>query len=171
MAIKGARGEKDRIAAHLIVRNAAEAVEFYKRALGAVELYRSPLPAGMGMHFHLRIGRSFVMVTDEASPFKSNSIDDTIVLRSPQSLGGTSTLLEILVEDVDAAYTRAIDAGATPVLPVSDCFWGDRYGWVRDPYGHLWALATVVEELSVEEVQKRMDDMMANLGGRDWGKQ
>jgi len=108
MAIKGAHGDKDHIAPHLIVRKAAEVVEFYKRALGAVELYRSALPGGLGMHFHLRIGNSFVMVTDEAPPTETHTIDDTIVLKSPQSLGGTSVVLEILVDDVDAAYTRAL---------------------------------------------------------------
>lgn len=164
MAIKGARGEKNHVAPHLMVRKAGEAVEFYKRALGAEELYRSALPGGMGMHFHLRIGKSFVLVTDEAPRSQSHGIDDTIALQSPQTLGGTSLVLEILVDDADAAYTRALNAGATPVLPVSDCFWGDRYGWVRDPYGHIWALATVLEELTPEEVQRRMDEMMASMG-------
>lgn len=166
MAIQGAYGDKDRISPHLIVRNAPEALEFYKRALGAVELYRSPLPGGVGMHFHLRVGKSFVMLTDEAPPSDSHGIDSTIALLSPQSLGGTTTVHEILVEDVDTAYTRAVDAGATPVLPVTDCFWGDRYGWVRDPYGHIWALATIVEELTPEEVQRRMEQAMAEMGGR-----
>lgn len=165
MAIQGACGDKDRISPHLIVRNATEALEFYKRALGAVELYRSPLPGSAGMHFHLRIGKSFVMLTDEAPPSDSRGIDSTIALLSPQSLGGTTTVHEILVEDVDTAYTRAVDAGATPVLPVSDCFWGDRYGWVRDPFGHIWALATIVEELTPEEVQRRMEQAMAEMGG------
>lgn len=164
MAIQGAHGEKDRIAPHLIVRNAREAVEFYKRALGAVELYRSALPGGMGTHIHIRIGKSFAMVTDETPPSQSQGIDSTITLLSPQTLGGTSTILEILVDDADTAYKQAVDAGATPLLPVSDCFWGDRYGWVRDPFGHIWALATAVEVLTAEEVQRRMDEMMAKMG-------
>lgn len=111
MAIQGAYGDKDRISPHLIVRNAPEALEFYKRALGAVELYRSPLPGGVGMHFHLRVGKSFVMLTDEAPPSDSHGIDSTIALLSPQSLGGTTTVHEILVEDVDTAYTRAVGRG------------------------------------------------------------
>lgn len=164
MAIKGAQGEKNGIAPHLIVRHADEAMEFYSRALGAVELYRSPLPGGMGLHLHVRIGKTFVMITEEARPSQSHTIDDTIALQSPQSLGGTTAVFEILVDDVDAAYQKAVDAGATPVLPVSDCFWGDRYGWVRDPYGHIWALATVLEELTPEEVKRRMDQMMAKVG-------
>lgn len=139
-------------------------MEFYSRALGAVELYRSPLPGGMGLHLHVRIGKTFVMITEEAPPSQSRTIDETIALQSPQSLGGTTAVFEILVDDVDAAYQRAVDAGATPVLPVSDCFWGDRYGWVRDPYGHIWALATVLEDLTPEEVKRRMDQMMAKMG-------
>jgi|SRR5215472_40766 len=165
MSIRGAQGERDRIAPHLIVRNASEAMEFYKRALGAVELYRSPLPGGMGMHIHLRIGKSFAMLTDETPPSQSHDINSTIALLSPQTLGGTTTVHEILVDDVDAAYKRAVDVGATPLLPVSDCFWGDRYGWVRDPYGHIWALAMVLEELTPEEVQRRMEQAMAEMGG------
>jgi len=162
MAITGAHGRKNHIAPHLIVRNATEAVQFYTRALGAKELYRSALPGGMGMHFHLQIGESFVMVTDEAPPSGSQaSIDDTISLRSPQSLGGTAAVLEILVDDADVAYQRAVDAGATPVLPIMDSFWGDRYGWVRDPYGHIWALATVMEVLTPEEVKRRMEAMLS----------
>jgi PhnB protein len=163
MAIKGASGDKERISPHLIVRNATEAMEFYTRALGAVELYRSPLPGGLGLHLHARIGKTFVMITEETPPSQSNTIDDTIRLCSPQSLGGTTAIFEILVDDVDATYQKALEAGATPVLPVSDCFWGDRYGWVRDPYGHIWALATVLEELTAEEVQRRMDDMMTKM--------
>lgn len=164
MAIKGAMGEQKRITPHLVVKNAEEAMEFYKRAFGAQELYRSPLPGGMGMHLHLRIGKTFVMLTDESPPAHAaeDSVDSHIVLKSPQTLGGASVVLEILVDDVDAAYKRAVDAGAVPTLPVSDCFWGDRYGWVTDPYGHIWALATVVEELTPEEVAKRMAEMMAS---------
>lgn len=162
MAIRGASGDLHHITPHLVVRNAEEAVEFYKRALGATVLYHSPLPGGMGMHFHLRIGKTFVMVTDEAPPSpESKSIDDTIALRSPQSLGGTCAVFELLVDDADSAYQQAVDAGATPVLPLSNCFWGDRYGWVRDPYGHLWALATVLEELAPEQVRQRMMAAMA----------
>jgi PhnB protein len=163
MAIKGARGEKYHIGPHLIVRNAREAVDFYKRAMGARELYSSRLPEGSGMHFQLRIGKAIVKVTDEAPEKQAERIEETVALRSPQSLGGTCTVLEILVDDVDLAYRRAVDAGATPVLPVSDWFWGDRYGCVRDPFGHIWALATVLEELTPEEVEQRMEQMMSRM--------
>ena len=92
MAIKGAQGEKNGIAPHLIVRHAEEAMEFYSRALGAVELYRSPLPGGMGLHLHVRIGKTFVMITDEAPPSQARTIDDTIALRSPQSVSGATAM-------------------------------------------------------------------------------
>ena len=104
MAIKGAHGEKNGIAPHLIVRHAEEAMEFYSRALGAVELYRSPLPGGMGLHLHVRIGKTFVMITEEARPSQSHTIDDTIALQSPQSLGGTTAVFEIL----STMWTRPI---------------------------------------------------------------
>jgi uncharacterized glyoxalase superfamily protein PhnB len=168
MAIKGARAANGTVTPHLVVRNAKEAVEFYKRAFGAVELYRSPLPFGCGMHFHLRVDQTLVMVTDEmpaelAKKESEESIDSQVVLRSPQTLGGTATLLELIVEDVDASYRRAVEAGAVPTLPVSDQFWGDRYGWVTDPYGHIWALATVKEELTPEQVHERMTRLLAEV--------
>lgn len=166
MAIKGARPANGSITPHLAVRNAKEAVEFYKRAFGAVELYSSALPFGCGMHFHLRIAKTLVMVTDEmpaelAKKEGEESIDSQVVLQSPQTLGGTSMVLELIVDDVDASYRRAVEAGAVPTLPVSDQFWGDRYGWVTDPYGHIWALATVKEELTPEQVHERMLKAMA----------
>ena len=86
-------------------------------------------------------------------------------LHSPQTLGGTSTVLELYVDDADAAHRRAVDAGATPTLPVSDTFWGDRYGWVTDPFGHIWALMTAQEEITAEEVDARMTEYAAR-GGR-----
>lgn len=166
MAIKGARPAPGSITPHLVVSNAREAVAFYKRAFGAVELYSSPLPFGSGMHFHLRVAKSLIMVTDEMPPSAtskeaSEHIDSQVVLQSPQTLGGTSMAIELVVEDVDSAYKQAVEAGATPTLPLSDQFWGDRYGWISDPYGHIWALATVKEELTPEQVHERMTALMA----------
>lgn len=172
MAIKGARGERYHIGPHLIVNDARAAVEFYKRALGAVELYSSPLPDYAGTHFQLRIGKTIVKVTDESprAEGESDHIEGTVALRSPQSLGGTTVMLEMLVDDVDVAYKKAVDAGATPVLPVSDWFWGDRYGCLRDPFGHVWALATVLEELTPEQVEKKIEEMMARMGEDQGGR-
>jgi PhnB protein len=161
MAIKGASAACGTVTPHLIVRNSREAVEFYKHAFGAVELYSSPLPMNSGMHFHLRINNTFVMVTDEmpadmVDDHAEDSINRQVVLRSPQTLGGATMLLEMVVEDVDESYKRAVEAGAVPTLPVSDQFWGDRYGWITDPFGHIWAIATIKEELTQEQVRERM---------------
>ena len=161
MAIIGARGEDHRITPHLVVRDAERAVDFYERALGAVELYRSPLPGGAGMHFHLRIGRTMVMVTDEMPERAEDPGSPSSPLRSPKTLGATTMVLELFVDDVDAAYERAVRAGGEPTLPVSDTFWGDRYGWITDPFGHVWALATVKEEITPEEIARRLVAMAA----------
>jgi PhnB protein len=162
MAIKGASGEKGRITPHLIVKDANAAVDFYRRALGATELYRSPLPGGMGVHVHLRIGHTMVMVTEEVPPRPDEAeLHKHVVLKSPQTLGGTCVVLELVVDDVDDAYRRAVDAGALPTLPLTDQFFGDRYGWVTDPFGHIWALATIKEELTPEEIERRLADMAA----------
>ena len=93
------------------------------------------------------------------------SIDTQVVLRSPQTLGGATMLLELTVEDVDESYKRAVEAGAIPTLPVSDQFWGDRYGWITDPFGHVWAIATIKEELTPEQVQERMMQFMETTHG------
>jgi PhnB protein len=132
-------------------------MDFYRRAFGAIELYRSELPGGGGLHIHLQVADTLVMLTDEmTAPENDESINSQIVLRAPQSLGGNSVLLQLTVEDADQAYQRALDAGATPTLPLSNTFWGDRYGWVTDPLGHIWGISAPLEELTPEQVQERM---------------
>jgi uncharacterized glyoxalase superfamily protein PhnB len=132
-------------------------MDFYRRAFGAIELYRSELPSGGGLHIHLQVADTLVMLTDEmTAPENDESINSQIVLRAPQSLGGNSVLLQLTVEDADEIYQRALDAGATPALPLSDTFWGDRYGWVTDPLGHIWEISAPLEELTPEQVQERM---------------
>ena len=158
MAIKGARPEDGRVTAHLLVRGAEQAVEFYKRAFGATELYRSPMPDGNGIHAKVRIAQSVVLISDERPVAPGGP---GVSLHSPHTLGGTSTVLELYVDDADAAYQRAVSAGATPTLPVSNTFWGDRYGWVTDPFGHIWALMTAQEEITAEEVDARMTEYAA----------
>jgi PhnB protein len=155
MAIKGARGEDGRITPHLMVPDASAAVDFYVRAFGARERYRSPLPGGRGLHVHLTIAQTLVMITEE------DPANRIATFRSPRSLGGTSTIFELYVPDADAAFERALEAGAEPALPLSDTFWGDRYGWVADPFGYIWALATAKEELTPDEVKARMDALFA----------
>lgn len=157
MAIKGTGLKTGQVVAHLLVRGVAQAIEFYERALGARELYRSPLPSGNGLHAQLRVGNSLLLLTDE-SPKPEEQIPG---FGSPQSLGGTSVTVQLYVDDVDAAYQRALDAGATPLLPPEDCFWGDRYSMLRDPFGHSWAIATIKEELTPEQVHERMMEAVA----------
>ena len=153
MAIKGARAEDGRITPHLMVRGGKKAVDFYARAFGATVLYESSMPDGNGIHAHLRVGKTMIMITDERPPSPDGIM---LGVAAPESLGATTTILEYYVDDVDVAYQRAIDAGAKPMLPICDAFYGDRFGWVLDPFGHLWALGTVKEELTPEQVHQRM---------------
>jgi PhnB protein len=151
VSIKGGRPNTDQIAPHLIVRDGEAAIEFYRTVFGAEELYRSPMPAGVGLHAQLRIGHSAVLVSTE-----SITPGGDICARSPETLGGSSIILELYVSDVDAVFERASRAGATVTLPPSDQFFGDRYGQFRDPMGHLWGVASVKEELTPDEVAARM---------------
>src|SRR5436190_14999323 len=131
----------------LIVDNAAEAIEFYKRAFGARELGRMTAPDGKQVwHAELQIGDSRLMLSDE---FPEHGA------RGPKALGGTASSLHIYVENADAAFQRAVDAGATVSMPLMDAFWGDRYGKVTDPFGHQWGIATRQEEVSEEEMMRR----------------
>ena len=132
-----------------------EAVEFYLRAFGATILYRSPSPSGVGEHIHLRLWESLVQVSTEEPAQRGERVEGAL-LASPETLNGSTCVFQIGVPDVDAAYKRAVDQGAVPALPPTDMFWGDRYGWVRDPFGHVWALAQVKEVLTPAEIDSRM---------------
>src|SRR4051812_37182816 len=128
----------------LTVRNAAEAINFYKKALGAEERMRMVGPDGRSiMHAEIKIGNSIVFVSDETpqSPAKS-----------PQSLGGSTAVLNVYVPDVDATFRQAVDAGGKAGMPVADQFWGDRYGSFTDPFGFVWGVATHKEDLTEQEV-------------------
>jgi PhnB protein len=138
----------------ITIRNAAKAIEFYKQAFGAEEMMRLSAPDGKVAHAELRIGDSVIMISDEfeISP-----------CRSPQTLGGTTTSLHIYVPDVDAAFDRAVNAGATSRMAVADMFWGDRYGQVIDPFGQVWSLATQKEQLTPQQVEKRAQEFFAKM--------
>lgn len=132
---------------HLVVRGVAAAVDFYRRAFGADELYRNLAPDGESIvHSELVVGDSPFFVNDE--------FPDHGVL-SPMTVGGTAVTLHLYVADVDALFERAVAAGAEVVFPLQDCFWGDRYAIVRDPFGHRWSLASRLENLSPGEIQER----------------
>ena len=137
---------------YLRIRGAAEAIEFYRRALGAVETVRMAMPDGRVGHAELKIGDSVIMLADEFPEMN---------IRGPQTLGGTSVSFCIYLEDSDAAFRRAVDAGAKVLRPVQDQFYGDRSGTVVDPYGHEWTLSTHKEDLSPEEFKKRADAALA----------
>ena len=156
MAIQGARPRDGSLISHLLVRDAKAACEFYARAFGARELYRSPLPGGAGLHVKLKIAEALVWVTDESPPDMEEPGHMAAGLGSPQTLCGTSVLLELCVDDADAWFDRAVKEGASPTLPMGEAFWGDRYGWVTDPFGHIWALSSVQVELTPREVTDRM---------------
>jgi PhnB protein len=135
---------------YLIVRNAAQAIEFYKKAFGAVELMRFPGPNGAVMHAEVKIGDSPVMLADEMP-------GEGYV--GPQSLGGAAVSMMLYVEDVDARFAQAVAAGATVKRPVADQFYGDRLGTLVDPFGHVWSLSTHKEDVSMEEMQRRLATM------------
>ena len=140
----------------LAVENAAEAIEFYKRAFGATERMRMDGPGGTIAHAELEIGNSVVMLSDP-SPMSG--------VRPPKEIGGTSVSIFMYTEDVDALVERAAEAGATVTMPPSDQFWGDRFGTVTDPFGHHWAIATHVEDVPPEEMERRGREAMAALAG------
>ncbi len=136
---------------YLIVKEAAKAIDFYKRAFGASETMRMPGPGGKIMHAEIKIGDSPIMLADEFP--QMNAL-------SPQSVGGSPIFLMLYVEDVDGLTRQAIAAGATVEQPVKNQFYGDRSGTLVDPFGHRWTIATHVEDVSPEEMQRRMDAMM-----------
>jgi len=146
MAVKPIPDGWHTVTPSLTVRGAARAIEFYKQAFGAKETMRMPGPEGKIMHAELKIGDSVVMLNDEFPDMGT---------RSPESLGGSPASLFLYVEDVDAAFDRAVKAGAQVAMPVQDMFWGDRFGRVIDPFGHGWAMATHKEDLTPEEIARR----------------
>ncbi len=143
------------ITPYLVVKDAAKAIEFYKRAFGAQEKERIAGPDGTGiMHAEIQIGDSRLMLSDE---FPGSNCG------SPQTLKGTTCQMYVYVPDVDATFGQALAAGATAVMPVSDMFWGDRYGCINDPFGHQWGLATHKEDIAPHEMQKRADTFCAQM--------
>jgi len=140
---------------HLIVRDADQAIEFYKKAFGAQlqgDVARGP--DGKVMHALLRIGDSNLMLNDEMPAYGA---------LSPLSGGSSSVTIHIYTDNVDAAFQRATDAGARVTMPLMDQFWGDRYGTVTDPYGHRWSLAAHIKDMSPEEMDRAMQEAMAKM--------
>jgi PhnB protein len=147
MAVKPIPEGYHSVTSYLITDGAADAIEFYKKAFGATELFRFPTPDGKVGHAEIKIGDSPIMIADAYPDMGYNS---------PKSLGGSPVSLMIYVDDVDTVFNQAVQAGATVKEAVSDKFYGDRLGTVIDPFGHVWHVATHKEDVSLEEMQKRM---------------
>jgi PhnB protein len=131
---------------YLAIRDAAKAIEFYKNAFGAEELFRMPGADGKIMHAEILIGDSPLMISEEMPDYG---------VKSPQALGGTPVNIFLYVENVDKVFDQAVKAGATVTTPVADQFWGDRYGKLADPFGHEWSVATHIEDVAPDEMAKR----------------
>ncbi len=134
---------------YLSIKGAAQALDFYKRAFGAEELFRMDAPGGKIGHAEIQIGDSRIMMADEFPEMPD------IVAKGPATLGGTTVGLMLYIQDADAAFKRAVEAGAKVLRPLANQFYGDRSGTVQDPFGHCWTLATHVEDVSAEELEKR----------------
>jgi len=135
---------------HLVCAGAADAIAFYKKAFGAVELTRLPGPDGKLMHAMLRIGDSALMLVDERPQYGA---------LGPKSLKGSPVTIHLYVDDVDATVAQAVSAGARITMPVADMFWGDRYGQLEDPFGHRWSVATHTREVTREQMRQAMSKM------------
>jgi len=140
---------------YLAVEDASKAIDFYKEAFGAEETIRMPGPDGKVAHAELQIGDSKLMLSD---PFPHSDV------RPPAERGGPTASIFMYIDDVDATFEQAQRAGATVVSELEDMFWGDRFGTVADPFGHVWAMATHKEDLSEEEIAERSKAAMAEMG-------
>jgi len=132
---------------YLIVNGASQAIDFYKQVFGATELCRMPSPEGRIGHAELKVGDSVIMLADEVREMG---------YRSPRALGGSAVSLLLYVEDVDSVFNKAIEAGGTVQRPIANQFYGDRSGTLEDPFGHIWTIATHVEDVPPEEMKKRV---------------
>jgi len=142
---------------YLVVRGAAKALEFYRKAFGAQELFRMPGPGDCIMHAEMKIGDSIIMLADE---------QPQMGFSGPETIGGTPVSLMLYVPDVDAQFKQAIAAGGKQTRPVMDQFYGDRSGTLTDPFGHVWTIATHKEDVPPQEMDRRFQEWMQKQGGR-----
>jgi PhnB protein len=140
------------VSPYLIVDGANEAIDFYTTVLGAKERMRMPAPEGRIGHAELELGESVIMLADEFPDMDHHG---------PKSLGGTSVTINVYVEDVDAVFARAVDRGARSMRDLEDRFYGDRTGEFEDPFGHRWSVATHVEDVPPDEMERRAAEVMA----------
>jgi PhnB protein len=152
-AVKPIPDEYHTITPQLTCRQAGRAIEFYKNAFGATEIMSMPTPDGKVMHAEMQIGDSRFMIGDEFPGMSA----------APDPSASPSSSLYIYTEDVDAVFNQAVQAGAKVDMPPTDMFWGDRYGKVTDPFGHRWGIATHVEDVAPEEMQRRAEEAMKQM--------
>jgi PhnB protein len=141
---------------HLVCTPAAAAIDFYKKAFGAEEVHRMPGPDGRIMHAALRIDGKHLFLADDFAEYCNGKKS------SPTALGGTPVVIHRYVKDCDAAIERAQKAGGTVTMPATDMFWGDRYGQIKDPFGHMWAFATHIKDMTTEELIKAGKEAFAH---------
>lgn len=137
---------------YLLIRGAAEAIAFYQKSFGATEIYRLVDPEGRISHAEIQIGNSMIMIADEHPEMD---------FLGPQTRGGTTVTMLVYVDDADAVFARAIENGAVELRPLCDQFYGDRSGTVTDPWGHVWSIATHIEDLTHEEIRSRFNELVS----------
>ena len=152
MTVKAIPAGHRTVTPYLTIRNGAKALEFYKKAFGATEIFKLMMPDGRLGHAEIRLGDSLIMLSDEFPEYGG---------KAPDTLGGSPVSIHLYVEDVDAVFKKALAAGAKERKPVMDQFYGDRSGQLEDPFGHLWWVATHEEDIPPEELQKRAEAMFA----------
>jgi len=156
MAVKSIPEGYHSVTPYLIIKGAADAIEFYKKAFGATELFRFPAPDGKIGHAEIKIGDSPIMLADEFAEMG---------YKGPQALGGSPVSLMIYLADVDTVFNRAVEAGASVKEAVQDKFYGDRTGTLTDPFGHVWHVSTHKEDVSMEEMEERAKAASAKASG------
>ena len=156
MAVKPIPEGYHSVTPYLIIKGAADAIEFYKKAFGATELFRFPAPDGKIGHAEIKIGDSPIMLADEFPEMGH---------KGPRALGGSPVSLMIYLEDVDTVFNRAVEAGASVKEAVQDKFYGDRTGTLTDPFGHVWHVSTHKEDVSMEEMEERAKQASAKASG------
>ena len=154
MAVKPVPEGSHSITPHLVVNNGAEAVTFYKNAFGAEVLGVHYTPDGKVMHAELKVGDSKFMLADEFPGMSSPS---------PKTLGGTCVVLNLYSANIDSLFDQAVKAGAVVTMPLADQFWGDRYGQIQDPFGHVWALGQHIEDVAPDEMERRGKELFAKM--------
>lgn len=143
----------------LVIRGAARAIDFYQKAFAADVLFRQDGPDGKLMHAALKIGDSVIMLGEECAPHEGHAEE---CVRSPEDLQGTTINLYLYTKDVDHVFERAVQAGGKEMMPVDNMFWGDRMGMIRDPFGHVWSVATHVEDLTPQQMEQRAQEFFAH---------